>query len=83
MWLGGKADPPGIVLEIEIDHKNKWYMHKPESVLENERHKIPWDSEIETDHLDPTRRLDLMVIIKKQNLSHNELCCPCRSQSNN
>ena len=30
-------------------------MHKPESVLENEMHKIPWDFEIQTDHLIPAR----------------------------
>ena len=25
-------------------------MHKPESVLENETHKILWDFQIQTDH---------------------------------
>ena len=25
-------------------------MHKPESALENEMHKIPWNSEIQMDH---------------------------------
>ena len=30
-------------------------MHKPESVLENETHKILWD--FETDYLIPARRL--------------------------
>ena len=27
-------------------------MHKPESVLKNETHKILWDFEIKTDHFD-------------------------------
>ena len=47
-WLGGKGDPLGIVQEIKIDHITKWYMHKPESVLKNEIHKILWDFEILT-----------------------------------
>ena len=25
---------------LKCDHADKWYMHKPESVLENESHKI-------------------------------------------
>ena len=37
-------------------------MHKPESVLENETHKILRDFEIETDRLIPARRLDPMKI---------------------
>ena len=30
-------------------------MHKLETVLENERHKILWDLEIQTDHSIPAR----------------------------
>ena len=41
-------------------------MHKPESVLENETHKILWDFEIKTDHLIPARRPDLVFINKKK-----------------
>ena len=41
-------------------------MHKPESVLENETHKILWDFEIQTDHLIPTRKPDLVQINKKK-----------------
>ena len=25
---------------LKFDHSAKWYLHKPESVLENEKHKI-------------------------------------------
>ena len=28
-------------------------MHKPEIILENETHKLPWDFEIQTDNLMP------------------------------
>ena len=45
-------------------------MHQPESVRENETHKILIDFEIQTDHLIPARRQDLVLInIKKRN------CC--------
>ena len=41
---------------------------KPESVLENEMQKILWDFEIQTDHLIPARRPDLVITnnIKKR-----------------
>ena len=45
-------------------------MHKPESVLENETHKILWDFEIQTDHLIPARRPDLVLINKKKRTCH-------------
>ena len=41
-------------------------MHKPESVLENETHKILWDFEIKTDHSIPAKRPDLVLINKKK-----------------
>ena len=45
-------------------------MHKPESVLENETHKILWDFEIQTDHLITARRPDLVLINKKKRTCH-------------
>ena len=41
-------------------------MHNPESVLENETPKILWDFDIQTDHLIPARRPDLVTVIKKR-----------------
>ena len=38
-------------MKFKFDHTNKWYRHHPESVLENETHKILYDFEIQTDHL--------------------------------
>ena len=32
--------------KLKFDHTSKWYMHKPESVLEIVMHKILWDFEI-------------------------------------
>ena len=41
-------------------------MDKPESVLENETHKIIWYSEIQTDQQIAARWLDLVLISKKK-----------------
>ena len=48
--------------KLKLDHTNKWYMHKPESVVDNETNKILWDFEILTDYLISTRRLDQVLI---------------------
>ena len=47
-------------------HMNEWYIHNPESVLENETHKILWDFELQTDHLIKTRRPELVTVNKKR-----------------
>ena len=53
---------------LKFDHTTWWYKKKPESVLENETHKIIWDFKIEMDYLILIRRPDGVIIIKtKQN----------------
>ena len=37
-------------------------MHNPAPVLENDSHKLLWDFNIQTDHLIPVRRSDLIII---------------------
>ena len=37
--------------KFKFDHMNKWYKRNPESVRENETHKLLWDFEMQTDHL--------------------------------
>ena len=37
--------------KIIFNHTNKWYMHNPESIQENEAHELFWDFEIQTDPL--------------------------------
>ena len=32
--------------KLKFDHKSKWYMHNPESVLKNETYKLLCDFEI-------------------------------------
>ena len=41
-------------------------MHNPAPVLENDTHNFLWDFNIQTDHLIPARRPDLMIIYKKK-----------------
>ena len=41
-------------------------MHNPDSVSENEMHKILWDLEIQPDLLISARQPDLVVINKKR-----------------
>ena len=43
-------------------------MHNPALVLENDTHKLLWDFNIQTDHLIPTRRPDLIIINKKKRI---------------
>ena len=41
-------------------------MQKPESVVENEMHKVHWGLEIKTDHLISARRPDLVIVNEKK-----------------
>ena len=43
---------------------DKWFEHEPESVLENEKYKLRWDCNIQTDHHVKVRRSDLVVVKK-------------------
>ena len=45
---------------------NKWYMHNPASVLENDTHKLQSDFEKQTDHPISATRPDLIIINKKK-----------------
>ena len=52
--------------KLQFDHTNKWYMHNPAPVLENDTHKLLWDFNIQMDHLIPARIPDLIIINKKK-----------------
>ena len=43
-------------------------MHNPAPVLENDSHKLLWDFNIQTDHLIPARRPNLIMINKKRRI---------------
>ena len=44
---------------------NKWYMHDPESVLENETHKVFLDFDKQANQLISAREQALMIVNKK------------------
>ena len=52
--------------KFKFDHANKWYMHHPGSVLENNTHTLLWDFDIQKDYLISARRPDLIIINKKK-----------------
>ena len=62
----GKIIPWELGKKLKFDHANKWYVHSPESVSENETHKFLWDFEIQTDHQISARRPDLIIINEKK-----------------
>ena len=52
-------------------------MHNPASVLENDKHKLLWDFDMQTDHLISTRRPYLINNqLENENLQDCGLCCP-------
>lgn len=65
-WLGKRIHWE-ICKKNGIEVKAKWYDHKPEAVCENERCKILWDFNIQTDHVIEARRPDMIVVNKIQN----------------
>ena len=59
-WVG-KVIHWVMYKKLKFDHMNKWYMHNPVSVLENDTHKLLWDFDIQTDQLILARRQDLII----------------------
>ena len=64
-WVG-KVIHWEMCKKFKFDHVNKWYMHNPAPVLENDTHKLLCDFHIQTDHLISARRPDLIIINKKK-----------------
>ena len=54
-WVG-KIIHWEMCRKFQFDHTNKWYMHNPAPVLENDLHKLLWDFNIQMDQLIPARR---------------------------
>ena len=65
-WVG-KVINWEMCKKFKFDHTNKWYMHNPASVQENDTHKLLWDFDIHTDHLITARRPDLIIINNNNN----------------
>ena len=66
-WIG-KVIHWEMCRKFQFDHWNKWYMHNPVPVIENDSHKLLWDFNIQTDHLIPARRPDLILINKRKSI---------------
>ena len=64
-WVG-KVIHWEMCRKFQFDHTNKWHMHNPAPVLENDSDKLLWDFNIQTDHLILARRPDLIIINKKR-----------------
>ena len=81
-WVG-KVIHWEMCKKLKFYHTNKWYMHNPEPVPENDTHKLLWDIDIHTDHLISARRPDLIIINNKnkENLQNCRLCCPSWPQN--
>ena len=81
-WVG-KVIHWDICKKFKFEHANKWYMHNPAPVLENDSHKLLWDFDAQTDHLISARRPDFIIINQKkkkkkrerENLQNCRLCC--------
>ena len=64
-WVG-KVIHWEMCKKFKFDHANKWYIHNPEPVLENDTCKLLWDFDIQTDHLISAWRPGLIIINKKR-----------------
>ena len=64
-WVG-KVIHWEMCKKFRFDHTNQWYMHNPAPALENDTHKLLLDFNIQTDHLTPSRKPDLIIINKKR-----------------
>ena len=64
-WVG-KVIHREMCKKFKFDHTNKWYMHNPTPGLKNATHKLLWDFNIQTGHLIPARRPDLIIINNKK-----------------
>ena len=53
-----------------VVEKVKWYNHKPASIVENDRVKILWDFNIQTDHVIQHRRPGIVVLYKTEKKCH-------------
>ena len=56
MAWGGKVIHWELCKRFKNDHTNKWYIHNPTSLLENDTYKLHWDFDIQTDYLISARR---------------------------
>ena len=57
--------------------EEKWYEHKSEVVMENDKCKILWDFTVQTDHEIYGRGTDVIVVQKDKNICQIiDFACP-------
>ena len=66
-WLG-KVIHWEMCKKFKFDNANKWYIHNPAPVLENDTHNLLRIFDIQTDHLISVRRPDLIIINEKKKI---------------
>ena len=59
-WVG-KVNNWKLCKKFKFEYTNKWYIHNPASVLENDTQKLLWDFDMQTDILISVRRPDLIM----------------------
>ena len=64
-WVG-KVIHWEMCKKFKFDHTNKWYIHNPAPVQENDTNKLQWDFNIQMDQQIPARRPDLIIINNKK-----------------
>ena len=83
-WVG-KVIHLEMCKKFKFDHTNKYYIHNPAPVLENDSHKLLWEFDVQTDQLISVGRPNLIIIKKKKKKKENRqncrLCCPGRPQN--
>ena len=50
--------------KLMLEKSDQWYEHSPETILENEAHKLLWDMSIQFNRTIETRRPDIVIIDK-------------------
>ena len=59
-WLVWNEDPLGNIKKAGDRSERKWYEHKSEAVMENDKWKILWNFTVQTDHEIYGRRPDVI-----------------------
>ena len=70
-------------MNLKFDDSIKWFIHKPEFVLENEMHKLLRNFEIQTDQLILASRPDLKLITEKKNSGLVDFAVPVDNKIEN
>ena len=73
-WVG-KVIHREMCKKFKFDHTNKWYMHNPAPILENDAQKLLWDFDIQTDHVISAREPDLIIIKNQKKKKEKKRIC--------